>query len=51
MELELELELELESTKTGQIRGAADPALLARTVAAHHTKPVASHSMPTDQRL
>ena len=43
MELELELELELESTRTGQLQGLANPALLAQTAAAH--------SMPTEQHL
>ena len=41
--MELELELELESTRTGQLQGLANPALLAQTAAAH--------SMPTEQHL
>ena len=37
------MELELESTRTGQVHGVANPALLAQVGAAH--------SMPTEQHL
>ena len=37
------MELELESTRTGQLHGLANPALLAQTAA--------THGMPTEQHL